>query len=43
MNIYINDDELVKNLKDEAKKTERSISYIVRLILKKFFNKGEVK
>lgn len=38
MNIYINDPELIKKLEAEAKKSDRSISYVVRERLNKSFN-----
>ena len=30
MNIYLNDPELIKKIKAEAKKRNRSLSYIIR-------------
>ena len=39
INIYINDPELIKKLKEEAKKSNRSLSYIVREKLNKAYGK----
>ena len=41
MNIYINDPELIKRIKALAKKSNRSVSYIIREILQRIVKEAK--